>query len=151
MYLYAQHIPRPATSHISQLSLWPSGYTIREQQHFTMASDTPTPTQSTGHCLCNGIEYTIIGTKGPTLLCFCPNCQHAGGSAFSWVLSHSEATLETTKGEELLRKYEDRATKSGNVMERWFCSGCVGDLLYSVDVWPLLTRLYADVRVASCS
>lgn len=80
---------------------------------------------TSGHCLCGGVEYSVTGIKGPNLLCFCSNCQLASGSAFSWIQFFRDATLNAQKGKDLMRKYEDRATKSGNILERWFCSKCV--------------------------
>ncbi|KAK4615310.1 hypothetical protein CLAFUW4_09877 [Fulvia fulva] len=86
----------------------------------------PPPAPTTGHCLCNLVTYRISGSLAPNLACFCTNCQHSSGSAFSWLHGFMRAgvALEITSGQNVIKKYEDRDTESGGLVERWFCSCC---------------------------
>jgi len=95
-----------------------------------------------GSCLCKGIHFTVKGQDKGAVLCHCDNCKSFSGSAYAHNHRMMKTTIEYQKGKDLVRSYRDDATKSGKVLERFFCSKCVCfmssfDLL--VITWELLT------------
>lgn len=61
--------------------------------------------------------------------------------------------VEYKQGKELLRSYKDDATKSGKVLERFFCSKCVrscdlDDCLFCVYSIVVLNDLYTELTAA---
>lgn len=88
-------------------------------------SSSTSPTTCKSHCLCGQISFSLRGIQGPCLLCYCTNCQRASGSPCTWLELFRDAHVNADKGQELMRKFDDWETKSGKVLERWFCSVCV--------------------------
>lgn len=68
---------------------------------------------------------SVTGQDKGAVLCHCPNCQKANGSAFAHNYRFSNADLNFVKGEDMVREYKDSDTKSGNTVDRHFCSKCV--------------------------
>lgn len=80
---------------------------------------------ATGSCLCNGVQYTISGTDKGAVLCHCTNCRKASGGAFMHNTRFMNADVKYQKGAEMMKKYDDRDTKTGNHLYRYFCGNCV--------------------------
>jgi hypothetical protein len=78
-----------------------------------------------GSCLCKGIHFTVKGHDKGAVLCHCSNCKSFGGSTYAHNYRMMKTTIEYQKGRDLVRSYRDDATKSGKVLERFFCSRCV--------------------------
>jgi hypothetical protein len=78
-----------------------------------------------GSCLCKGIHFTVTGQDKGAVLCHCANCKSFGGSAYAHNHRMMKTKIEYQKGQDLVRSYKDGATKSGKVLERFFCSRCV--------------------------
>jgi len=78
-----------------------------------------------GSCLCKGIHFTVTGQDKGAVLCHCTNCKSFGGSAYAHNHRMMKTKIEYQKGQDLVRSYKDGATKSGKVLERFFCSRCV--------------------------
>jgi hypothetical protein len=76
-------------------------------------------------CLCKGIHFTVKGQDKGAVLCHCNNCKSFAGSAYAHNYRMMKTTIEYQKGEDLVRSYKDSATKSGKMLERFFCSRCV--------------------------
>lgn len=91
-----------------------------EIQNHTMGSTT-----INASCLCKGIQFTVTGQSKGAVLCHCSNCKSFHGSAFAHNYRMMKTKVEYKQGKELLRSYKDDATKSGKVLERFFCSKCV--------------------------
>jgi hypothetical protein len=78
-----------------------------------------------GSCLCKGIHFTVTGQDKGAVLCHCTNCKSFAGSAYAHNYRMMKTKIEYQKGQDLVRSYKDGATKSGKVLERFFCSVCV--------------------------
>lgn len=78
-----------------------------------------------GSCLCKGIHFTVTGQDKGAVLCHCNNCKSFTGSAYAHNHRMMKTKIEYQKGQDLVRSYKDGATKSGKVLERFFCSRCV--------------------------
>ena len=81
----------------------------------------------TGHCLCGAISYEFDNAPAMTGVCHCKNCQRQAGSAFSTLAGVPKAEFRMTGAPKL---YEDKDTKSGNSVSRFFCGDC-GSPIYS--------------------
>lgn len=76
-------------------------------------------------CLCKGVQFTLSGQDKGAVLCHCSNCKSFTGSAFAHNYRFMKAKVEYQKGEDLVKSYKDDNTKSGKVLERFFCGRCV--------------------------
>lgn len=76
-------------------------------------------------CLCKGVIFSITGQDKGGVLCHCVNCKKFTGSAFAHNYRMLKAKVEYEKGQDLVRSWPDRETKSGKALERFFCSRCV--------------------------
>ena len=85
-------------------------------------------TTKSSTCLCGAVALTVTGVDKGAVACHCSNCQKASGSAFAHNYRFLNSDLSFPSGEELVRKYADGDTKSGNVLARHFCSKCVRTL-----------------------
>lgn len=118
----------------------------------------------TGTCLCGTIRVTIndseLFTKPRGHLCHCANCRKVAGSYVASNLVIEKEKVEVVDGGQGwsvferveagggkrggMRKYEDRETGSGKVVERWFCGGCGKYVFFSscFFLFLLLLRLF---------
>ncbi|KAK5112900.1 hypothetical protein LTR62_003722 [Meristemomyces frigidus] len=110
---------------------------IRRQS--TMSSP-PTVTK-TATCLCGSVSFTSTGVDKGSVLCHCSNCQKFGGGPFMHNTRLIQAENKFTRGEEILKKYEDRDTKNGNVLERYFCGNCGSPMMFKSPNTPGLVVL----------
>ncbi|KAK4546227.1 hypothetical protein LTR36_002364 [Oleoguttula mirabilis] len=83
-------------------------------------------------CLCNAVQLTVTGVDKGAVLCHCANCQKASGSAFAHNYRLTKAELTFEKGEDVVRRYADADTKTGNTVARHFCGTC-GCPLYLIN------------------
>ena len=79
-----------------------------------------------GECLCGGIAFEVAGPLSDASLCHCSRCRRATGSAFGAYAAAPASALRWTRGEDLLRDYE----QSPQVTRR-FCGRC-GSLLVTL-------------------
>lgn len=80
-----------------------------------------------GSCLCGAINVTIHDDLFSTPrghLCHCSNCRKIAGSFTSANLLIEREKVKVTDEKGAMRKYDDYATASGNVVERYFCGTC---------------------------
>lgn len=75
----------------------------------------------TGHCLCGAVEITTTSESRSLDICHCKNCQLQTGSPFAAFLALPFKSLEISGP---LKKFGDRRTVSGNLVERFFCGDC---------------------------
>jgi hypothetical protein len=94
-------------------------------QHNPPTAITMSETTIHGSCLCKGIHFTVTGQDKGAVLCHCTNCKSFAGSAYAHNYRMMKTKIEYQKGQDLVRSYKDGATKSGKVLERFFCSVCV--------------------------
>ncbi|KAJ7300871.1 Mss4-like protein [Mycena albidolilacea] len=87
--------------------------------------------QRLGSCLCRQIRFTVLGKPYSCAVCHCINCKKSGGSAFSTSAFFTPDKIILTAGQELLRKYDDTDTTSGNTLTRLFCANCGSPLFMS--------------------
>ncbi len=85
-------------------------------------SQSETPRELEGSCLCGTIRYTASGL-GPIGHCHCATCRKAHSAAFSSVASVARANFRWTQGEDALSSYESSPGK-----RRFFCSRCGSQL-----------------------
>lgn len=78
-------------------------------------------------CLCNSVRLTATGTDKGAVLCHCANCQKASGSSFAHNYRLTNSELKFESGEDLVKEHADADTKSGNTLNRHFCSKCVSN------------------------
>ena len=76
-----------------------------------------------GGCLCGGETYDLGKPEGMGT-CHCTRCQRWGGGAGCTVLIVADKDLKITKGQELIKRYQE--TGFG---DRYFCGKC-GSGLY---------------------
>ena len=92
----------------------------------TVMSKAPKPqTTRSAICNCKQVEISVTGVDKGAVLCHCSNCQKASGSAFAHNHRLFPSELQIVKGNDLVKQYQDRDTKSGNTLNRHFCSNCV--------------------------
>ncbi|KAJ7255424.1 DUF636 domain-containing protein [Mycena haematopus] len=84
-----------------------------------------------GSCLCRQIRFTVEGDPSDYAICHCTNCQKSGGSAFQTNAIFTPDKITVTEGGEVIRKYDDNDTTSGNTLTRQFCSNCGTSLFLS--------------------
>ncbi|KAJ2978628.1 hypothetical protein NQ176_g3711 [Zarea fungicola] len=85
-----------------------------------------------GRCNCGSITLSLAAVPTQVVICHCLNCRKAGGPySMNYVIDENEDAITDSKN--TLRLYEDRDTISGNLCERYFCSGC-GSAIYSATV-----------------
>ncbi|KAJ7250026.1 Mss4-like protein [Mycena haematopus] len=87
----------------------------------------------TGSCLCRQIRFTVEGEPLSYVVCYCTNCQRFSGSAFQTNTFFPPDKVTVTEGQELIHKYDDNETTSGNTIIRQFCSNCGTHLFLT---WP---------------
>lgn len=98
-------------------------------------------------CLCKSVHFTVTGQPKGAVLCHCSNCKSFHGSAFAHNYRMMKTQVDFQNGKDLLRSYKDDATKSGKVLERFFCSKCVRYpylvccWIVSLDWWPRVENL----------
>lgn len=98
-------------------------------------------------CLCKGVQFTLSGQDKGAVLCHCSNCKSFTGSAFAHNYRFMKAKVEYQKGEDLVKLYKDDNTKSGKVLERFFCGRCVSlpcGVFESMSMALVLERFYSD-------
>ncbi|KAK7025138.1 DUF636-domain-containing protein [Favolaschia claudopus] len=86
-------------------------------------SDT-SPVQRLGSCLCRRVRFTVDGEPFSYAVCHCINCKKFAGSAFMTNAFFASDKITVTEGAEVVRKYEDNDTTSGDTLQRHFCSHC---------------------------
>ena len=83
--------------------------------------------KSTGHCLCEGVRFTIDGDIGPAGYCHCEDCRRMTGSAFNISSPVALAGFALVSGKlGSFTKLGDR----GNELTRYFCLDC-GSPIYT--------------------
>ncbi|KAJ7117739.1 DUF636 domain-containing protein [Mycena epipterygia] len=87
--------------------------------------------QRFGSCLCRGVTFIVTGEPFQYAVCHCINCKKFAGSAFMTNAFFSPDNVSVTTGQELIRKYQDSNTTSGNTLTRSFCSDCGTSLFLS--------------------
>ncbi|KAJ7091490.1 DUF636 domain-containing protein [Mycena belliarum] len=87
--------------------------------------------QRLGACLCRRIRFTVAGEPFTYAVCHCTNCQKFAGSAFMTNAFFNSQSVSVTEGQDVLRKYNDSDTTSGNTLTRSFCSECGTSLFLS--------------------
>ncbi|KAL1588185.1 hypothetical protein WHR41_03013 [Cladosporium halotolerans] len=87
-------------------------------------------------CLCKGVQFTLSGQDKGAVLCHCSNCKSFTGSSFAHNYRFMKAKVEYQKGEDLVKSYKDDNTKSGKVLERFFCGRCGSSLMNKPQAIP---------------
>lgn len=95
----------------------------------------------TGACLCRRITFQVTGDELNFAICHCTNCRRNCGATYTanaWFpnavrsyqpnqheyLTDCSQCFKWTSGEQLLKQYDDRATETGEVVHRSFCTNC---------------------------
>jgi hypothetical protein len=102
---------------------------------------------TTGGCLCKGVQFTIEGALEPIQVCHCSQCRKAQGTPFATNIPVRSSAFTITQGAELLSSYESSPGKT-----RVFCSRCGSPILSRRDSLPDVVRVRAgtlDGDVAS--
>ncbi|KAJ7656288.1 DUF636 domain-containing protein [Mycena polygramma] len=84
-----------------------------------------------GSCLCKRVRFTVVGEPFQYAVCHCVNCKKFTGSAFMTNAFFGADKITVTEGADLVRKYDDNDTTSGNTLTRSFCSGRGASLFLS--------------------
>ena len=97
----------------------------RSMSSATKTKAPPIIATRTSTCLCKSVQIEVTGEDKNAVLCHCENCRQASGSAFMHNHRFMKSNIKVLKGEDLLKVYDDKATKSGATLFRHFCSSCV--------------------------
>ncbi|EMF09969.1 uncharacterized protein SEPMUDRAFT_151050 [Sphaerulina musiva SO2202] len=103
-------------------------------QNMSSATKTKAPpviATRTSTCLCKSVQIEVTGEDKNAVLCHCDNCRQASGSAFMYNHRFMKSHITVLKGENLLKVYDDKATKSGATLYRHFCGSCGSPLWLS--------------------
>ncbi|KAF7308984.1 DUF636 domain-containing protein [Mycena kentingensis (nom. inval.)] len=84
-----------------------------------------------GSCLCKSIRFSVEGNPFSYAVCHCSNCKKFSGSSYMTNAFFAPNKVNITLGEELVKKYADNDTTSGNTLFRSFCSNCGCSLFLS--------------------
>ncbi|KAE8154214.1 Mss4-like protein [Aspergillus avenaceus] len=88
-----------------------------------------------GQCNCGGIRVQVAQRPGASLVCHCRNCGRSGGGAsINYVLDEQEVVVVDDGAR--LKSFEDTNTKSGNRIQRKFCSICGSSILTESPKFP---------------
>ena len=74
-----------------------------------------------GRCLCGSVEFELNSEKTFLDICHCKNCQQQTGSPFAAFLAVPLSAMAFSGS---LKRFDDKQTLSGNVVERFFCERC---------------------------
>lgn len=74
-----------------------------------------------GSCLCSAVKYEVSGDPQRFYHCHCSRCRKSSGTGHATNLIVSDASLEVTAGESLLKQYKVPESK---LFARQFCSHC---------------------------
>lgn len=102
-------------------------------QNMSSATKTKAPpviATRTSTCLCKSVQIEVTGEDKNAVLCHCDNCRQASGSAFMYNHRFMKSHITVLKGENLLKVYDDKATKSGATLYRHFCGSCVSSCCF---------------------
>src|SRR4051794_40784285 len=91
-------------------------------------------TETTGHCLCGNISYSIAGEPFAQALCHCQDCQRQTGSAFSIVIGVARDAF-SVEGD-TLASIDTTGEVHGTPTHRHFCSACGSPIYSVVDAQP---------------
>ncbi|KAF3404760.1 hypothetical protein DPV78_002533 [Talaromyces pinophilus] len=81
-----------------------------------------------GQCNCGSIRVAFDEVPDGCILCYCDNCRRSGGlSSVNFFLDESNIAVHDPNN--VLRKYTDKNTASGGVIERQFCGTCGSPIL----------------------
>ncbi|KAK4499786.1 hypothetical protein PRZ48_007972 [Zasmidium cellare] len=100
-------------------------------------------TTRTSTCPCKSVEIEVTGTDKGAVLCHCSNCQAQSGSAFMHNHRLTKSDMKFTRGQDFVKTYVDKNTKSGNELTRGFCSNCGSSLFLTNPAFKGLTILTA--------
>ena len=93
-----------------------------------------------GGCLCGAVRYECPAEAAMSALCYCTDCQHATGGAFSAGLMVAKDSFKLLKGQ--LKGFEITAD-SGNKVIRNFCPTCGSPVMNSFSAIPSLVEVAA--------
>src|SRR5260370_9804860 len=94
-----------------------------------------------GGCLCGAVRYECSGEPAMSALCYCTDCQHATGGAFSAGFLVPKESFKLLKGE--LKSHEITAD-SGAKVSRNFCPPCRSPVLNQFTAMPALVEIAAE-------
>lgn len=74
-----------------------------------------------GGCNCGAVKYELTEAPITVLACHCENCRRQSGAAYSVNLAMKASAVEVDGA---LSTFEDKATESGQMVNRDFCGTC---------------------------
>ena len=93
-----------------------------------------------GGCLCGAVRYECSADSAMSALCYCTDCQHATGSAFSAGFMVPKESFKLLKGD--LKGFEITAD-SGNKLTRNFCPTCGSAVMNGFSAMPSVVEIAA--------
>lgn len=84
-----------------------------------------------GGCLCGAVRYRFDAEPFGAGYCHCSMCRKSSGAPTIAAASVPRASLQVTRGEEVLRRY-----RSSDKVTRVFCGICGGQLFFDLDEEP---------------
>jgi hypothetical protein len=94
-----------------------------------------------GGCACGGVRYRVHGKPVFSTVCHCRFCQRRLASAFAFMASFDESSVEVTQGE--LVECEHRSDESGRWLKMSFCPQCGTTISHTAEVRPGLRTIAA--------
>ncbi|KAL3464912.1 Mss4-like protein [Aspergillus heterothallicus] len=77
-----------------------------------------------GRCLCEGVQFSIVGEPENVFLCYCTHCSKNAGAAGQICAKIKREDVKLERGDELLKTWVLRDTLSGSEKHKVFCSQC---------------------------
>lgn len=95
-----------------------------------------------GRCLCGAVEIETTAQGSALDICHCKNCQLQTGSPFAAFLA---LPFEAMSLSGPLRRFDDRQTVSGKVVERFFCGNCGSPCYVRVERAPNTAYVFSGL------
>ncbi|KAF8348468.1 Mss4-like protein [Amanita rubescens] len=91
-----------------------------------MQTEAQAPPHHEGLCLCGASKVIVDADPTFNVICHCEDCRKCNGTAFSSQVFVPETSVKV----EGTYKTFDVTVPNGNVVTRWFCTGCGCQLIH---------------------
>ncbi|CAK7227929.1 hypothetical protein SBRCBS47491_006732 [Sporothrix bragantina] len=86
---------------------------------------------SHGSCLCGNVSFTAASEPLAVLMCYCIHCSKGAGGPGQVIAKMAHGDVNVVSGHDFITRCELQDTSSGEMKEKFFCSGC-GCTLWTV-------------------
>lgn len=100
-----------------------------------------------GRCLCKNVSYEISKPPISQGVCYCIECQRAGGAFGGPLLVIEESSFKCQRSE---LSYYPTKSDDGSIVRRYFCTGCGVHIYSSIDDVPQIITVKAATLDQFC-